>query len=126
MGSWVIPLSLLVRNGLTSGWKVGEIPFKVAKTAVKAAEAQANRDAMDRYDQYMVVWGDKCAILYANGKCGKALPLKTPHPFKGKKGKRPPPPVINHAPLPKPVAHPHCAAAPTNVILVTVDYEDGS
>ena len=47
----------------------------------------------------MPVWGDKCVILYANGKCGKALPPKPPYPFKSRKGKCPPPPVITHAPL---------------------------
>ena len=30
----------------------------VAKAAVKAVEAQAKKDAMNKYEQYMVVWRD--------------------------------------------------------------------
>ena len=81
---------------------------------------------MDKYEQYMALCGNKCAILYANGRCGKALPPKTSHPFKGKKGKRPPPRIINHAPLLKPVAHPHHAGAHANVVVASVDNEDDS
>ena len=106
--------------------KAARTAAQVAKAAVKAAEAQAKMDTMDKDEQEMPVWGDKCVILYANGKCGKALPLKPPYPFKSRKGKRPPPPVITHAPLPEPVSHPHHAAAPTHALVDTVDYKDDS
>ena len=81
---------------------------------------------MDKYEQDMDVWGNKYTILYVNGKCGKALPPKPPHPFEGRKGKHQPPPVITHSPFPEPVSHPHCAAAPTHALVDTVDYEDDS
>ena len=79
---------------------------------------------MDKYEQDMAVWGDKYIILYANGKCGKALPPKPPHPFEGRKGKCQPPPAITHSPFPEPVSCPHHAAAPTHALVDTVDYED--
>ena len=81
---------------------------------------------MDKYEQDMAVWRDECAILYANGKCGKALPPKPPHPFKGKRGKRPPLPVINHEPLPESMPRPHRAAAPSKVLVDTVEYSEDS
>src|SRR5258706_13830802 len=102
------------------------MPWSMRAVHSESTLTQARRDTMDKYEKDMAVWGDKCAILYANGKCGKALPPKPPHPFKGKKGKCPHPPVINHAPLPEPAAHPHCAAAPTHALVDTVDYEDDS
>ena len=114
------------KHQLEKDEKAARAAAQVAKASVKAAEAQARKETMDKYEQDMVVWGDKCAILYANGKRGKALPPKPPHPFKGRKGKRPPPPLITHAPLPEPVSRPHRAAAPTRALVDTVDYEDDS
>jgi len=114
------------KHQLEKDGKAARAAARVAKAAVKAAEAQAKRDAMDKYEQDMAAWGDECAVLHANGKRGKALPPKPPHPFKGKKGKRPPPPVINCAPLHEPVARPHRAAAPTKILVDTVDYEEDS
>jgi len=80
---------------------------------------------MDKYEQDMDIWRGECAILCAKGRHGKALPPKPPHPFKGKRGKRPPPPVFNHAPLPESMVYPHCAAAPTKVLVdIVEDSED--
>jgi len=58
---------------------------QMAKAAVKAAEAQAKSDAMEKYEQDKDVWRGECAILCVNGRHGKALPPKPPHPFKGKR-----------------------------------------
>jgi len=96
------------------------------KAAVKAAEAQAKSDAMEKYEQDMDVWRGECAILCANGRCGKALPPKPPHPFKGKRRRQPPPPVINSNPLSESMVHPHRAAAPTKVLVDIVEYSEDS
>jgi hypothetical protein len=98
----------------------------VAKAAVMAASAQAMRDIMDKYEQDMAAQRDECAILSANGKHGKALPPEPPHPYKGKRGKHPPLPVINHSPCPEPMSHPCHAATPTKVLVDTVEYSEGS
>ncbi len=112
------------KHQLEKGEKAVRAAAQVAKAAVKAADAQAKRDTMDKYEQDMAVWRDECAILYVNGKCGKALPPKPPHPFKGKRGKHPPLPVIKCTPLPESMAHPHCAAAPTKALVDTVEYSE--
>ncbi len=114
------------KHQLEKDEKAARAAARVAKAAVKAAEAQAKRDAMDKYEQDMTAWRDECAILSANGKCGKALPPKPPHPFKGRRGKRPPLPVIDHTPRPEPMARPCRAAAPTKVLVDTVEYSDDS
>ena len=54
--------------------KAASAATRVAKAAVKAAEAQVKKDAMNKYQQDVAVWQDECTILYANGKHGKALP----------------------------------------------------
>ena len=100
--------------------------IQVAKAAVKAAEAQAKKDIMNKYEQDMAVWRDECAILHANGKHGKALPPKPPHPFRGKRGKCPPLPVTDHAHLHESVVCPHHAAATTKVLVDTVEYTEDS
>ena len=102
----------LEKHQLEKHEKAARAAPRVANAAVKAAEAQTRRDAMDKYEQDMAVWGDKCAILFANGKRGKALTPKPPNTFKGRKGKRPLPPVITYAPLPEPISRPRRAAAP--------------
>ena len=73
----------------------------------------------------MAVWMEKCAILCANGKHGKALPPKPPHPFRGRRGKQPHLPVINPPPSESMVCPLH-AAAPTKVLVDTVEYTEDS
>ena len=94
------------KHQLEKDEKAARAAARVAKAAVKAAETQAKKATMDKYEKDMTAWRDKCAILSANGKHGKALPPKPPHPFKGKRGKRPPLPVLNPKPHPEPVARP--------------------
>jgi len=114
------------RHQLEKDEKAACAEARVAKAAVKAAEAQAKRDTMDKYEQDMALWMEKCAILCANGKHGKALPPKPPHPFRGRRGKQPHLPVINPPPSPESMVHPLCAAAPTKVLVDTVEYTEDS
>ena len=62
------------KHQLEKDEKAARAATQVAKAAVKAAEAQAKKDIMSKYEQDMAVWRDEYTILYANGKCGKALP----------------------------------------------------
>ena len=114
------------KHQLEKDEKAARAATQVAKAAVKAAEAQAKKDIMNKYEQDMAVWRDEYTILYANGKHGKALPPKPPHPFRGKRGKRPPLPVTDHAHLHESVVHPHRAAATTKVLVDTVEYTEDS
>ena len=61
MRSWVIKQlvhQLEEKHHLEKDEKAARAAAWVAKAAVKAAEAQAKKDAMNKYEQYMAVWRD--------------------------------------------------------------------
>jgi hypothetical protein len=94
-------------------------------------KADANAALEDRkaqlikgYNEDMASYKDECASLAADGVPKKFWPKKPTHPTRGRKARQLQQMSLN-SPPPIPTTHPHCTAAPTDVIVdLGDDFED--
>ena len=71
----------------------------------------------------MAPYNENCATLAAYGVPKKFWPKKSTHPTRGRNTIQLQRPSLNSPPPPLPTTHPHCTAAPADVI---VDLGDGT